>query len=93
MIVPTLCFFEVFKHILAQFGRQAAVEKIAAMRQGNVVALDIHLVLSAATFSPELQLPMADSDILAITRRYNAQFWTQDVHFEGIEGVQYCRKS
>jgi len=93
LIVPTLCLYEVFKNILAQFGRQEAVEKIAAMLQGNVVELDADLALSAAKLSLELQLPMADSVILATARRYNAQLWTQDAHFEGIEGVQYCKKT
>lgn len=93
LIVPTLCLYEVFKNILVQFGRQEAVEKIAAMRQGHVVALDADLALSAAKLSVDMQIPMADSVILATARRYNAQLWTQDAHFEGIEGVQYCKKT
>ncbi|NLV45878.1 MAG: type II toxin-antitoxin system VapC family toxin [Candidatus Hydrogenedentes bacterium] len=93
LIVPTLCLYEVFKNILVQFGRQEAVEKIAAMRQGHVVELDADLALSAAKLSVDLQLPMADSVILATARRYNAQLWTQDAHFEGIEDVHYCRKT
>lgn len=32
LIVPTVCLYEVFKKVLAQFGREQAVEKVAAMR-------------------------------------------------------------
>ena len=93
LVVPTLCLHEVFKHVLQQFGRQNAVETIATMRQGIVVDLDADLALQAAIISQELKLPMADSVILASARRYDAQLWTQDVHFEGIDGVRYCRKT
>ena len=93
VVVPTLCHYEVFKNILGQFGRAAAVEKIAAMQQGIVVDLDADLALTAACISQELKLPMADSVILATAQRYDAQLWTQDIHFEHIEGVRYRGKN
>lgn len=40
----------------------------------------------------ELQLPMADSMILAAARAHGATLWTQDQDFEGIEGVRYLPK-
>ena len=89
LLVPTLCLYEVFKNVLRQFGREHAIEKVAAMRQGTVVALDDHLALDAALLSHELQLPMADSVILATARGHNAALWTQDVHFEQVDGVRY----
>jgi len=36
-----------------------------------------------------MKLPMADSIILATARALDATLWTQDVHFKGLEGVQY----
>jgi len=90
--VPTLCLYEVFKNILGQFGREQAVEKVAVMRQGTVVSLDDNLALDAALLSHELGLPMADSIILATARSCGAQLWTQDAHFEHIDGVRYCAK-
>lgn len=93
LIVPTLCLYEVFKSILVQFGREQAVEKIAATRRGSVVALDDAIALEAALLSHALKLPMADSVILATARSRDALLWTQDAHFEGIEGVRYCPKS
>lgn len=92
LIVPTLCLFEVFKKVLAQFGREQAIEKVAAMRQGEIVHLDDSLALEAALLSYELKLSMADSVILATARSHGAMLWTQDAHFAGIDGVQYRAK-
>ncbi len=90
LLVPTLCLYEVFKNILGQFGREQAVEKAAVMRQGTLVALDDTVALDAALLSHELKLPMADSVILATARSRDAVLWTQDAHFEDIDGVRYC---
>lgn len=92
LLVPTLCLYEVFKNVLARFGHEQAVEKVAVMRQGTVVPLDDNLALDAALLSHELKLPMADSVILATARSNNATLWTQDAHFEHIDGVRYCAK-
>ena len=92
LLVPTLCLYEVYKNVLAQFGREQAVEKVAAMRQGAIIALDEGLALDAAHLSHELKLSMADSIILATARHYGALLWTQDAHFKGVDGVQYRLK-
>lgn len=92
LLVPTLCLYEVFKNVLAQFGREQAVEKIAVMRQGIVLSLDDSLALDAAVLSHALKLPMADSVILATARSQNSTVWTQDAHFAGLDGVRYCAK-
>lgn len=92
LLVPTLCLYEVFKNVLAHAGREQAVEKVAAMRQGTIIPLDEALALDAALFSYELRLSMADSIILATARRHGALLWTQDAHFKSVEGVQYRLK-
>jgi predicted nucleic acid-binding protein len=40
-----------------------------------------------------MKLPMVDSIILATARAHNAILWTQDEHFNGLEGVKYIPKS
>jgi len=92
LLVPTLCLYEVFKNILGQFGREEAAEKVAVMRQGTVLPLADSLALDAALLSHELHLPMADSVILATARSRDAVLWTQDAHFEHIDGVRYRGK-
>lgn len=90
LIVPTLCLYEVYKIILGQFGRKEAGERIAVMKQGIIVSFNDTLALEAAVVSGESKLPMADSIILATAHSYNAVLWTQDAHFEHIDGVRYC---
>ncbi|QQZ29867.1 type II toxin-antitoxin system VapC family toxin [Thiothrix subterranea] len=93
LVVPSISVFEVFKRILQQQGEDAALQAVAIMVQGNVVDLDVSLALSAAKLSHEKKLPMADSIILATARANGAELLTQDNDFEGIDGVQYFKKS
>lgn len=92
LIVSTISLYEVFKKVLQQRGDGPALQAIAIMQQGSVVSLDTSLAFSAANTSIELGLPMADSIVLATARTHNATLWTQDSHFEGVEGIRYIRK-
>ena len=89
LIVPTISLYEVFKRVLQQRGENDALEAVALIMQGEVVALDTTLALSAAKLSADLRLPMADSIILATARSEGAVLWTQDAHFKDLEGVRY----
>jgi len=89
LIVPAVSIYEVFKRVLQQRDKDAALAVIAIMSQSVVVDLDTTLALSAATLSHMLKLAMADSIILATTRAYGATLWTQDAHFAGIDNVNY----
>ncbi len=92
LIVPTITLFEVFKWIEANLNEDAALQAVAHMRQGRVIDLDSDLAVSAAHLSLSLNLPMADSIILATARLHGAAVWTQDSDFDGLEGVNYTRK-
>ena len=92
LVVPTICLYEVFKRVCQQLGEDVALQAIAQMQQGRVVALTSALALSAAQLSLSERLPMADSVILATSRAFQAVLWTQDADFEGLEGVRYVSK-
>lgn len=89
LIVPVITLFEVFRKVLKQRGETDALTAVAQMQQGQVVDLDATLAITSAKVSSELGLPMADSLILATARRYDAELWTQDSDFEGLESVRY----
>lgn len=89
LIVPSLSLYEVFKKVLQQRGETEALQAVTVMRQGQVVDLDPRIALRAARLSIDLRLPMVDSVMLATAKEHDAVFWTQDSHFEGIEGVRY----
>lgn len=93
LLIPTICIYEVFKRVLLEFGEDRALIAIGVMSLGQIVDLDRQIAIEAALISSELKLAMADSIILATTRNRNATLWTQDIHFAGIEGVQYIEKA
>lgn len=92
LVVSSISLYEVFKRVLQQRGEGEALQVVAVMQQGTVVALDTTLALDAAGLSAELGLPMADSVTLATARAYKATLWTQDADFREVEGVQYVER-
>lgn len=93
LLVPSLTLFEVFKRILQQRTEADALRAIALMRQGRVIDLSDTLALGAARLSFETKLPLADSIILYSARHHGARLWTQDAHFESLDGVCFVRKA
>jgi predicted nucleic acid-binding protein len=92
-IVPSICLLEVFKKILQQKDEDSALQAVALMQQAGVVDLDSIVSIHAAKMGHELNIPLADSVILATARIYKAVIWTQDVHFKSIRGVMYKAKA
>ncbi|MBN2839726.1 MAG: type II toxin-antitoxin system VapC family toxin [Coriobacteriia bacterium] len=92
LIVPTLSIHEVYKKVLAERGEADALQTVALMQQGVVEELTVHMALEGARVSAELGLPMADGIILATARVREATLWTQDVDFDGVEGVRYVSR-
>ena len=90
LVVPTLSLYEVFKRVTQQRTENEAFLAISAMQQGNVVGLDAGAAIRAARVSIRHRLPMADSIMLDAANTHEATLWTQDSHFEGVEGVRYC---
>ncbi len=92
LLVPSISMYEVFKRVVQQRGESAALQALATMQQGMVVNLDTAIALSSAKISLEMNLPLADSVMLATARSYDATLWTQDSDFKGIQGMQYIEK-
>lgn len=92
LVVPSLTIFEVFKRTHQISDETTALDAVALMMQGRVVDLTSALALAAATLSLESGLAMADAIILATARAEDAVLWTQDAHFDGLDGVEFRRK-
>lgn len=92
LVVPSICLFEVSKCVLQQRDENAALEVVAAMRQGRVVDLDADLAFAASRLSLRAKLPLADSIVYATAQRLDAVLWTQDADFEGHDGVEFRAK-
>jgi len=89
LLVPSIILLEVYKRSYQQRGKMAADEAAALLNQGTIIDLDSLLAIAAAKLGHELKLPLADSIIYATVRLHEATLWTQDAHFESLEGVRY----
>ena len=92
LVVPSISIFEVYRYVLRERGREEALVVGASMRQARVLDLDEGLAIEAAELGASLRLPLADSIIYASALSVGATVWTQDVDFEGLEGVRYRAK-
>lgn len=92
LLVPTISLYEVFKRILQQKDETEALNKTAFMLLGRVIDLSSPIALHAAKISADIQIPMADSIMLASAREHNAVLWTQDADFDGLEDVNFKEK-
>ena len=92
LVVPVVTIYEVYKKVKLVVGEDKAIEAVAVMSRGKVVDIDVSVALEAADVSLAEKLAMADSLILATARLHQATLWTQDAHFEGLDGVKYFKK-
>lgn len=92
LLVPTIVLLEVTRRVLQQRGEDEALQVAAVLHQGQVVALDGALALSAAQLGVAHKLPLADSIIYATAKQYDATVWTMDADFAALAGVRYFPK-
>lgn len=93
LLVPSIVLLEVFKRMAELRGEDAALQVVAAMHHGQVIALDAGLALNAAMAGRRHKLLLADSIVYATAVREKATLWTQDADFDGLPGVRYCAKA
>tara|TARA_R100000908_G_scaffold59878_1_gene36751 strand:- start:3399 stop:3785 length:387 start_codon:yes stop_codon:yes gene_type:complete len=93
LLVPSICFYEVFKVLNRELGKSKAIDGIALMAKGREISVDQEIALTAAQINAEQKLPMADSMIYAIAQKYEAILWTLDSDFEGLSEVKYYSKN
>ena len=91
LLVPTVVLLEVHRRLLRESDEERVLDAMVAMRQGRAVSLDEDLAAEAAVLGVRHRLPLADSIVYAVGRRFGATVWTQDSDFEGLEGVEYRR--
>ncbi len=89
LVVPAITIYEVYQWVLREHGETQAVQAAAVMQGAQVVDLDSRLALAAAQLSHALQLPMADSIILATARDQQARLHTMDSDLQGIAEVEW----
>lgn len=91
ILIPTLVLFEVYKKIAVKVGESQALSFVGYLSQNEILDLDRATALYAADLSRDLNLPMADSIVLAHARLQDANLITMDNDFAGLDGVVVIR--
>ena len=92
LIVPTIALYEVCKVLSRKLESSVVEACLDVMRMGQVVDLTDARAIAAAQASRDHSLALADAAMYSIAREHGATFWTQDVDYQGLPGVEYLPK-
>ena len=92
LLVPSIALFEVHKVLSRSLSEEIVTRSLDVMRRGRVLDLTDGRAIAAAKVARQHRLAMADAAMYSMAREFGAEFWTQDVDYEGLPGVSYCPK-
>jgi uncharacterized protein with PIN domain len=92
LIVPALSFFEVHRFLSRHTDPARRAECLDVMRRGTVVDLTAARAAAASEAAQQHRLAMADAIMYSIACEFSATFWTQDIDYQGLPGVNYYPK-
>jgi predicted nucleic acid-binding protein len=92
LLVPTIALFEVHKVLSRSLPADLVKRCLDVMRLGRVLDLTDPRAIAAAQVAAKHKLAMADAAMYTMAQEFGATFWTQDVDYRGLDGVQYCAK-
>lgn len=93
VIVPTSVQYELYQWVCREETETKALEVIGLTEQGLIEPLTTSTALLAADLSMQHQLSFADSIIYATATHRQALLVTSDHHFEGLQAVEYFKKT
>ena len=92
LLVPTIALFEVHKVLSRSLPADLVSRCLDVMRLGRVLDLTDPRAIAASQVAAKHKLAMADAAMYSMAQEFGATFWTQDVDYRGLDGVQYCAK-
>ena len=92
LLVPTIALFEVHKVLSRNLPADLVTQCLDVMRLGRVLDLTDKRAISASAIAARHRLAMADAAMYSLAQEFEATFWTQDVDYQGLEGVRYFPK-
>lgn len=92
LLVPTIALFEVHKVLSRNLPADLVTQCLDVMRLGRVLDLTDKRAIAASTIAVRHRLAMADAAMYSLALEFEATFWTQDVDYQGLEGVRYFPK-
>lgn len=93
LLVPTIALFEVHKILSRNLPPDLVDRCLNVMRLGRVLDLTDARAVAASKISKAHGLALADAAIYSMALEFKAQFWTQDVDYQGLPQVMYFAKS
>jgi len=93
LLVPTISLFEVHKVLSRSLPAELVTRCLDVMRLGRVLDLTDKRAIAASAVAARYKLAMADAAMYSMALEFDATFWTQDVDYQGLPGVQYCAKA
>ena len=93
LLVPVIALFEVHRVLSRKVPPEAVAHCLDVMRLGRVLDITDRRAVAAADIAVRHRLAMADAMMYSLALELDATFWTQDVDYQGLPGVQWFAKS
>jgi len=93
LLVPTIALFEVHKVFSRALPQDLVKRCLDVMRLGKVLDFTDRRAIAASQVAVQHKLAMADAAMYSMAQEFDATFWTQDVDYQGLPGVQYHSKA
>ena len=92
LIVPAVSIFEVHRFLSRTTTTAVRDTAIEMMCRSPVIDLNAVRAAAASSVAQKYRLAMADAVMYSIAREFNATFWTQDVDYKDLPGVNFHAK-
>ena len=93
LLVPVIALYEVHKVLSRHLPADAVLACLNVMRMGRVLEVSDARAIAASTAASAHGLAMADALMYSMAQEFGAIFWTQDVDYQGLPGVNYFQKA
>ena len=92
LLVPVIALYEVHRVLSRALPPDAVAQCLDVMRLGRVLDITDRRAVAAASVAVKHRLAMADAMMYSLALELGATFWTQDVDYQGLPGVNYFAK-
>ena len=89
LVVPSIALLEVHRFLSRTFQPPDRDVCLNVMRRAQVVDLTDARAVAASNAAQTHKLALTDAIMFSIAQEFKATFWTQDVDYQGLPGVQY----
>jgi predicted nucleic acid-binding protein len=92
LLVPVIALYEVHKILSHKMPAAMVTSALNVMRLGRVLELTDRRAIAASEAASLHGLAMADAVMYSMAQEFKATFWTQDVDYQGLPGVNFSPK-